>query len=183
MWHIEASSACASAVSRLIYFAYGSNMARARLAARIDDIRNLGLARLPGHRLSFEQRSEHDGSGKCDASPTGHPDDHVIGVLWDIPAEQIHVLDGYEGPGYRRASVWLQRERECICSEIYLARKRYTDVRPWHWYKHHVLAGARENSLPPGYIQSIENTPHLTDPDDQRSAQEMAIYQLNSALA
>ena len=170
-------------MSRLIYFAYGSNMARARLAARIRDIRHAGLARLPAHRLSFEQRSEHDGSGKCDASATGHPDDHVIGVLWDIPAEEIHVLDRFEGPGYRRVSLWLQHEHTHICGEIYLARERFSDVRPWHWYKHHVLAGARENQLPNDYIQTIERIPELNDPDPERSARELAIYQFSSAPA
>ena len=183
MWHIDVPSALRSIVSRLIYFAYGSNMARARLGARIRDIRHAGLARLPAHRLSFEQRSEHDGSGKCDASATGHPDDHVIGVLWDIPAEEIHVLDGFEGPGYRRASIWLQREHSLVCAEIYLARERFSDVRPWHWYKHHVLAGARENQLPSDYIRAIEGIPARLDPDPERSDRELAIYPFNAAPA
>lgn len=176
MWHIEVTSAFLCPVSRLIYFAYGSNMAAARLGARIRDIRNLGLAHLPGHRLTFEQRSELDGSGKCDASPTGQAQDQVIGVLWDIPAEEIHVLDGFEGPGYRRASVWLQRERDSVCGEIYLARERHAEVLPWHWYKHHVLFGARENRLPDSYIAHIAQATHSVDPDAARSAREMAIY-------
>ncbi len=163
-------------VSRLIYFAYGSNMAAARLGARIRDIRNLGLAHLPGHRLTFEQRCEHDGSGKCDASPTGQAEDLVIGVLWDIPAEEIHVLDGFEGPGYRRASVWLHSDDDLVCGEIYLARERHHDVLPWRWYKHHVIFGARENALPDSYIEQISQVPHSEDPDAQRHDREMAIY-------
>lgn len=41
-------------------------------------------------------------------------------------------------------------------------------LRPYDWYKALVLAGAREQKLPPEYVVGIENVGAIKDPDTAR---------------
>src|SRR5438552_200988 len=64
---------------RVLYFAYGSNMAIERLKARVPSAELVCIADLAGHQLKFHKRSKRDQSGKCDAAYTGSPQDKVTG--------------------------------------------------------------------------------------------------------
>ena len=50
----------------MLYFAYGSNLSSARMAARVPSARVVARAQLPGHALRFHKVGR-DGSAKCDA--------------------------------------------------------------------------------------------------------------------
>ena len=87
-------------MSRFIeYFAYGSNLSYARLAARIGRCAVLGTAELRGFRLEFHKRGA-DGSAKCNAHRTDYHADSVLGVIYVISEVQKSVLDRYEGVGF-----------------------------------------------------------------------------------
>ena len=64
-----------------LYFAYGSNLHPARLAARTPSCHALGRAVLARHVLRFHKRGR-DGSAKCDAWFTGDPTDRLYGVVY-----------------------------------------------------------------------------------------------------
>ena len=49
-------------------------------------------------------------------------------------------------------------------------------LRPYHWYKHHVLSGARDHGLPELYLRRIEAVAAVADPQPERHRREMAIY-------
>ncbi len=162
----------------MLYFAYGSNMAAARLKQRIPSAQPLGVARLHGYRLAFQVASTKDGSGKCDACP-GNPEDILFGVLYRIDPAAKAVLDGYEGVGIEYRDVWLEVETEPRARHralIYLGINIDPTLRPYPWYVEHVLRGALENQLPENYIAAIKRVPSMADPDPQRVERELNIY-------
>ncbi|GAB4169359.1 MAG: hypothetical protein Tsb0017_18100 [Geothermobacteraceae bacterium] len=162
----------------MYYFAYGSNMALARLRQRVPSALRIGVAQLPGHRLAFRVASTRDGSAKCDACPT---DDHerLWGVLYRIDPADKPILDRYEGTGveYRDARLKVTRvDGERVEALIYLGTNIAPDLRPYPWYVEHVVRGAEENRLPADYIAAIRAVPAMPDPDPQRAARELRIY-------
>jgi gamma-glutamylcyclotransferase len=160
------------------YFAYGSNMSLARLRARVPSARRIGTYRLQAHGLRFHKVGR-DGSGKCDAFHTRQPDHSVIGALFDIdPIEkaQLDLVEGV-GSGYVEKQVYLAGD---IGAEIgaftYVATHIDSSLKPYTWYKHHVLTGARESMLPEEYIRAIDQIVSVPDRDRDREAAEYAIH-------
>lgn len=165
-------------MSSITYFAYGSNMSLSRLRARAPSARRLGRYVLESHALRFH-KSGRDGSGKCDAFLTADPADKVVGVVFNInPAEKAW-LDEVEGlgAGYNEKSVVVEGEAgERLEAFTYWATHIDETLKPYSWYKHHVLTGAREAGLPIGYIECIEAIECLEDPDSKRANTERAIH-------
>lgn len=161
----------------MYYFAYGSNMSVQRLQARVPSAEYLGVATLPGHQLRFHKRGQ-DMSAKADAYFTGNERDAVIGVLYRIDPAERGPLDQVEGVGfgYDIKTVQLAWERGVVTAYTYIAIHLDPALLPYHWYKHHVLLGAREASLPAAYIDRIQAHPSTDDPDRDRHLQEVAIY-------
>lgn len=163
----------------IYYLAYGSNMATARLQQRVPAAQRIGLVELPGHLLTFDNLSTKDGSGKCAALPTGHAEDLVLAVLYRLPRQEKATLDGYEGLGveYRDAFVPIRLPDGAAAEAlIYYASNLASGLRPYHWYKEHVLRGAQENELPNAYIERIRCCASIDDPQPERQQREMSIY-------
>lgn len=163
---------------RCHYFAYGSNMFTPRIGARIGSARVIGVAALSGHVLRFHKRGR-DGSGKGDAFWTGNGDDLVRGVLFEVTEADMCVLDRHEGRGngYAREEVRVEMAGGASVTALTYQATWIDPMRqPYHWYKHHVLAGAREHGLPEAYIGAIAATPSLADPVATRQQREMAIH-------
>lgn len=161
------------------YFAYGSNMSSARLSARLQSSRSVGVGALPSHRLGFHMRSGLDGSAKCDAYRTGREEDRVHGVLFSVAVHELAVLDHFESRGvaYERVEVQIERlEGDHVGAYTYRALKVEPGLRPFDWYKEHVVRGAREHGLPAHYVAALEAVPAQPDPDTIRRARELAIY-------
>ena len=153
----------------LNYFAYGSNMLRQRLVARVGDVNEDGAARLEGYRLDFD-KAGMDGSGKCNISPSTNPDDHVWGVVFGMTWEQKLLLDAFEGPGYGLHDIALSRGEDVVTAFAYRAHADQIDNRrrPFHWYRNLVLAGAVQYELPQAYIAGIRAVTTVIDPDTDR---------------
>jgi gamma-glutamylcyclotransferase len=163
----------------ILYFAYGSNMAAERLSARIGSVSRVCVGALAAHRLAFHKPSLRDGSGKCDAARTDDPVDRVLGVVYALPEDVLAVLDRFEGCGMgyerRRARV-RSLAGDPLETEIYVATRTDPSLRPFDWYKEHVLRGALAAGLPAEYVAEIEAVATLRDPDEQRRRRELAIY-------
>lgn len=164
----------------MFYFAYGSNMSLRRLTApeRVPSARRVCIARLPKHQLRFHKRSK-DGSAKCDAFYTGDDEHFVIGVLYEVSNYEKKNLDSVEGLGfgYEEKVVTLIKdlggEQQAV---TYYATDIDPHLKPYTWYKDHVLLGAQENNLPAEYISMIESVHALEDPDRERDTLESSIY-------
>lgn len=163
----------------MLYFAYGSNMSSARLRARTPSARSRGRHCLARHQLRFH-KAGHDGSAKCDAWHTGDDSDRVWGVLYQLAAADKAVLDRIEGlgAGYEVKEVALTADDGAVCRAFtYYATAIEAGLRPFDWYLHHVLRGAREADLPAHYRAALERTPARADPDRGRAAREFALHE------
>lgn len=162
----------------VFYFAYGSNMSSARLVQRIPAAVKLCNARLAGYRLHFHKIGM-DGSGKCDVVQTTAADAVVHGVLYRLDPGDLMPLDTFEGAGvgYKRLTVGVLRDSGgLVAAETYVATAIDPTLRPFCWYREHVLRGARESGLPGHYVSGIESVDCCPDPDRARHARELAIY-------
>lgn len=160
------------------YFAYGSNMSRKRFTARIPSVKAIGVARLECHKLCFHKKGR-DGSAKCDIVLTSNHEDVVYGVIFEIADSVKQKLDRYEGNGrgYAEKQVHVTTEDGRILQAMtYYALRIDTTLKPYHWYKEHVLIGARENELPAEYIKMIEAVDSCRDSNLSRYRKEMAVY-------
>ena len=156
---------------RVRYFAYGSNMLTARLRERVHSATAVGIGQLPGHALHWDKRSTRDGSGKCAAEVTGQQDDVVWGVVFELDPEDKPVLDKAEGlgAGYMEKTVNVLTEVGPLTAVTYYATNKDASLRPYHWYKALVIAGAREHGLPANYRSRLELVGTVSDPDSLRA--------------
>jgi len=162
----------------MLYFSYGSNMSIRRIGRRIPSVRAVTVAKLPRHQLLFHKVGR-DGSAKCDAAETPDTNAHVVGVVFDICASGERALDRAEGlgRGYDIKTVSVEsRDGQLIDVATYYATHIDASLKPFHWYKTHVLVGAREHQLPDPYVQFIEGIESISDPDSIRHRSELAIY-------
>jgi gamma-glutamylcyclotransferase len=61
-------------------------------------------------------------------------------------------------------------------AQTHIATRTDARLRPFDWYKDHVLRGAVALGLPAGYVALIEATAADRDPDPERRGRELAIY-------
>jgi gamma-glutamylcyclotransferase len=163
----------------MLYFSYGSNLSIKRLGDRVPSAKFVAVATLQKHVLKFHKVSK-DGSGKCDIFETGKSEDTVIGAVFDIDEAEKPELDRKEGLhyGYEEKSVVVTtvEEGELLNATTYYATNINPSLKPYHWYKEHVIRGAMENGLPDHYVKGIETVDSVPDPKPERHEIEMAIY-------
>ncbi len=151
------------------YFAYGSNMLCARFKDRVPSARSLGAAYLTGHHLAWHKRSV-DGSGKCDIVETGVLSDVVHGVLYDIDPYEKPKLDRAEGlgNGYEQKCVVVRHQEGEKRAITYFVPHVDSRLKPYHWYKSFVVAGAQENGLPEAYVDALQGNESVQDENRER---------------
>ncbi len=155
----------------MYYFAYGSNMLRARLAHRVGAISVVGAGTVSAHEMRFHKRSG-DGSGKCNLYFTGSGTDQAHGVVYALRLEQRARLDKFEGRSYRAQTVVVRVGRERLRALTYVALSEYLhdDLQPFDWYHAFVIAGARQHGLDANYVEAIARVTPLRDHDPERAA-------------
>ena len=155
-------------IKRLNYAAYGSNLHPARLVARTPSAQLLGTSHLHDWSLSFNKRSK-DESGKC----TIHRGSNGVHfAVYAMTADDKKVLDAIEGVGngYDEIRLQIPAFGECFS---YIAQHEFVDdtLQPYAWYRALVLAGAGFHGFPDDYVQCLEATAAIRDPDPERDAE------------
>lgn len=159
-------------------------MSLARLQERVCRVRILGTGMLRGYLLKFHKKGM-DGSAKCDAFYTGNPDHYVLGRVFAINEQQKILLDRVEGLGKGYCEKMVEILPVCSLSapvqgrqkaSIYYATDIDESLKPFSWYKNHVLQGGREAGFDCDYMRLIEQTAAIEDPDLSREAQQTAVY-------
>jgi cation transport regulator ChaC len=128
------------------YFAYGSNMLRARLLSRGVVLFDKGQpAQIANHKLAFNKKS-NDGSSKANLMPTAG----VItwGILFSVDPKSLAGLDAAEGaPRHYRSDAATVRTQQGDLEVItYFAQSdKLLSIsdRPWDWYLALIIAGAK----------------------------------------
>lgn len=158
--------------SRVRTFAYGSNMLSVRMRKHAPSAEAVGIGHLSAHVLKWHKRSP-DGSGKCDIEKSARKEDVVWGVLFELDAAEKPALDRAEGlgNGYVERRVEVVTDRGIVRASAYVATARDPVLRPYHWYKAFVVAGAREHGLPAHYIELLETVLANRDADAARTAE------------
>ena len=161
-------------------FGYGSNMLieRLRAANRSPNATKVANASIRGRSLRFHKLST-DRSGKCDLFETRSIDDTVHGVVFDVPTNEMSALRTAEGVGhgYHETTVKVtlgdgkELDAKAFVADVAAIR---AGARPYTWYKRLVLAGAKQNALPPNYIATISAAPEKRDRDTARSTKREA---------
>ena len=145
---------------RVLYFAYGSNMLKARLCSRIGSVKAIGRAFLKDKKVLFNKRSV-DGSGK--ANLVASLGDVTWGVLYEISVQDLDTLDKVES-GYDRISVQVwDLDGNIVEAVSYVSTNLTDDPVACKTYKELVVAGAREHNLPQDYIDYLERLPAKSD--------------------
>ena len=162
-----------------LYFAYGSNMGHLRLRApsRAPSATFLSAAMVRGRELTFDKVGQ-DGSGKCDCAPASDSNAVVWGCVFEVAERDRATLDRAEGKGYGydAATIEVETPSGIVVAHTYLATRKSHHLKPFDWYKQHVMVGAKEAALPENYIARIVGAAAVPDPDDERRRRELAIY-------
>lgn len=159
------------------YFAYGSNMSLKRLQHRVPSAMPIGTFSLPEHQLVFHKHGRDD-SAKCDAYHTRDQSNIVIGRLYEIDESEKTALDNAEGlgNGYDEKIIRVFNTKNSFKAVTYYATNLNNRLKPFTWYKQHVLIGAREANLPEEYIGAIDAVTAVEDYDKTREAQQLSIH-------
>ena len=140
------------------YFAYGSNILVQQMYERTGRVRRVVRCELRGYRLAFNKHSVRWGVA------ANIVEDHrrsVWGVAYQMDAEALLTMDGFE-PGYRRSAVMVHTEsRESISAVAYVALQVRHDLSPPDEYVQKILRGAREHGLPDHYIEQVRLTARM----------------------
>jgi gamma-glutamylcyclotransferase (GGCT)/AIG2-like uncharacterized protein YtfP len=139
-------------VSRVLYFAYGSNLDADQLATRCPTSEARFRARLRDHRLDFTHFSSHWVGGAADVLP--HSGDEVWGFVYEMDETDLTLLDRFEG-GYDRVVLWVEaddgRDHRTIS---YTVRNKHT-FTPTEVYLEKMLRWGEHWELPPGYLARL----------------------------
>lgn len=148
-----------------------------RLQQRTPSAVPLGTFSLPKHQIVFHKHGRDD-SAKCDAYYTGVSDNIVIGRLYEIAEIEKPALDRAEGlgNGYEEKVIRVFNAKNSFKAVTYYATNLNNTLKPFTWYKQHVLMGAREANLPVEYICILESIPAVEDYDKIREAQQLSIH-------
>jgi cation transport regulator ChaC len=148
------------------YFAYGSNMNPARVAARGLRFGHVEAARLAGYALRFEKHSkDHVGTGH--ANIAWDRAGVVEGVLfWLSAADEIRKMDRFERApiNYSREVVVVETAEARVAAWTYFANPAVlmAGLRPQRAYLEHLLAGAAY--LSPSYAERLRGWPCAGEP-------------------
>ena len=135
-------------------------------------------------RLTFDKlSSDRSGkcSGKCDAEETGNETDRVYGVMFEIDCSHKAALDRAEGcgKGYELETVEVITKHSTVRARTYIATRKQRGLRPYHWYKAFVVAGAIEHGLPNNYVEWLRVFESTEDPNVCRRAKNEALLFAN----
>jgi gamma-glutamylcyclotransferase (GGCT)/AIG2-like uncharacterized protein YtfP len=152
-----------AAVSRVLYFAYGSNMDTATLGGRRGVAwTRAGAAFLDGWRIAFDKPSML-GTGEGMATILRDAASSLWGVVYDISTEDLDHLELTEGVRighYERVEVPVRTSDgwpgAAIETAVTLASDhRDSSIRPTTRYRDILVRGASEHGLPAAWVDVL----------------------------
>jgi gamma-glutamylcyclotransferase len=147
--------------SRMLYFAYGSNIDEQRVKApdRCPNARFIFHALLPGHRLVFSHRSEAGAAADVIVDSASS----VWGVVYDIAESDRKQLDRREAAiqhAHRPREVLVHpygdNEQKVMVITYAMSGPAGEHQPPTREYLECMLRGARQRGFPADYIAQLE---------------------------
>src|SRR6476660_6459334 len=131
------------------------------LRSWIPSARRITIASLSGFTLRWHKRSS--AGGKLAALRTGHPDDVVWGVVYEVDGLGLQQIDeGQRAAGYRDERVTVVGpDGTDYDASVYVARAEMIDdsLMPTRSYRDPIVNAARANELPAKYVGELARTP------------------------
>ncbi len=147
-------------VQMVRFFAVGTNMDEECMRSWIPSARRLTIASLSGFSVRWHKRSS-DG-GKLAALHTGHPDDVIWGVVYDVDGVGLTAIDeGQRSHGYRDERVTVVGlDGDEHDASVYVAGAEMIDdsMMPTRSYRDPIVKAARANGLPAEYVDELART-------------------------
>ncbi|MGR8947541.1 MAG: gamma-glutamylcyclotransferase [Gammaproteobacteria bacterium] len=167
----------------VLNLAYGSNLHRARIEARISVREVLGTVLLPNWGLRFHKQGSDD-SGKCNLIES--PGEVAFGLVYAFSAKDKARLDEIEGVGKGYQNVALPMQGFDLGTTglngneevfAYLALDTHVDdtLVPYDWYHSFVRRGAEKCNFPVEYLSHIDSFAARRDPNESRRKQNIDI--------
>lgn len=114
-----------------------------------------GIGRVPGFRLAFNRRGTYRPGAVATLEPGNRDDDLVLGRVWSLSVDDLHVLDKIEQAYVRIA---LPVTIDPLGSRYCWTYVSFPDGRgavPDSQYVELIIDGAREAGLPTSYIDDL----------------------------
>jgi hypothetical protein len=141
-------------MSRVHYFAYGSNLDEAQMRARCPSSSALFPARLPHHRLEFTHFSSRWRGGAADVVP--HFGGAVWGLVYALDDVDVVRLDRLEG-GYDRVLLDVLDCPEAVRRVVTYTVRRKGTFRPTPVYLEKMVGSAESWSFPAEYVDYLRS--------------------------
>jgi gamma-glutamylcyclotransferase len=132
------------------YFAYGSNMLQQRLEERVGRVRRIGTGFLDGYRMKFNCAAIQGRDSMSFANVGRQDGQRAFGVIYELTARQLVILDEYEQLYYRITRRINGRDCEIYISKSY-ARVPELSIPPTEFYIRILLAGYLQNGYREGH--------------------------------
>lgn len=141
----------------MLYFAYGSNMARLHMKAHCPSAKFVAAAKLKDHQLVFDMMARVGGGGVADIRPA--KGQAVEGVLWDIAETDLKQLDEYEQcpQVYRHENVEVEAKGKTHKAFAYVGARPAGRCAPSRKYLRLLVQGAEEHDLSIPYVEFLES--------------------------
>ena len=148
--------------SKVLYFAYGSNMDRSQMRKRCPGARFIDVVYLPGYRLAFTRFSPRWGGGVADI--VQHPGKKVWGLLYAMNSKVLEKLDRYEDypHGYDRIQVEVFNSAVSYTGVwAYRVVQKMDFVPPTTRYYEIIKKAALRHAFPADYLEYLKWIPAL----------------------
>lgn len=142
-------------MSRVLYFAYGSNMLQSIIESRIGEVKKIGVVILNHHKLLFNKKSM-DGTAKANIVVAHNSQVH--GVLYNMHIDQANVLRIIE-VGYSPKQVITYNKDSGYLCFTFIANKDkiLSGLHISYKYMDSIMRGADENGIPRSKIMTSGN--------------------------
>ena len=139
-------------MSKVYYFAYGSNLDPSQMKDRVGEWISSERVRAEGYKLVFNVKSGRWGGWAANLKKTDFIDDKSYGVVYGISNQQLIKMTGYEG-GIDPISISVKKEnnQEQKNVKAYIWPKEEPSHEPPEAYKKAIITGLKQH----GYDQEI----------------------------
>src|SRR5262245_7068979 len=129
-----------------LVFTYGPDAVVGRMSDRIVGTRFVGTALLHDHRLAFDKPNVKK---KGEGLPNLKQEEgaKVFGLVFDVPANQMELLDGFYG-GYGRKAIKISMKGEEKDADSWFARRTAPRLKPSKQTIAETKRGLEENAAP-----------------------------------
>jgi cation transport regulator ChaC len=141
--------------NKVWYFAYGSNLYKPQMQARVGECEKSKKAYLKGWRLIFNVYSKRWSGGTANITKTDDPRDVVYGVIYPLSLQQLEILTKYESVSPK--DIQVLSEGKHIDAKTYIFKQDKPPQKPASQYVETIISGLKQHDYGEDVIQTVRN--------------------------